>query len=290
MSRIRPFKAAEAWGRAGPEPGSDCARLASAPRRAGPASGARRAVILVVCDLDGTLAPIVSRPDRARVPARTIRLLERAAHAPGIQVAVVSARPLREMRRLLPVRRVLLVGQYGLEGTPAPPAARRERFRKRCRRLVLRLRRAADAVPGAQVEAKGLTAAVHDRAVAPRRRPALRRFLRRIEAGAARREGFVAIPGRRVVDFVPRGFDKGRVVKRLRAALRPAVVFYFGDSAGDDSAFAALNERDFPVRIGRGATRARYRVATPMGVTRFLETVARSRSNASSHKEVASCR
>jgi len=271
VSAVRPFSAPDVW------------------KRARSALDSSRATILVVCDLDGTLAPIVTRPDRARVPARTIRLLNRAARAPRLRVAVLSARPLRDMRRLVPVPGILFVGQYGLEGPLAPTSARRERLRRGCRRLAVKLRRAAESVPGARIESKGLTVAVHDRAVSPRSLPTLRRLVRRIEAGAASREGFITIPGRRVIDFVPRGFDKGRVMKRLRAAFRPGVVFYFGDSPGDDSAFAALSGQDFPVRVGRGATRAKYRVAKLRGVPRFLEALAESRNNASSHKEVAPC-
>src|SRR2546422_779101 len=78
---------------------------------------------LVAFDVDGTLAPIVSRPDGARVPAATLRLLRRAVRLPRVTVAVVSARSVRDLRRMVPVPGIRLAGQYGLEGAVAPAAS-----------------------------------------------------------------------------------------------------------------------------------------------------------------------
>jgi hypothetical protein len=47
---------------------------------------------LVAFDLDGTLAPIVDDPARARIPATTKRLLAALAADRGLVVAIVSAR------------------------------------------------------------------------------------------------------------------------------------------------------------------------------------------------------
>jgi trehalose 6-phosphate synthase/phosphatase len=236
----------------------------------------RNGTLLIGLDLDGTIAPIVARPELARVPARTRRLLVRAARADRVRVVVVSARPLSVLRRLLAARSIGKIGQYGLEGPFAPPAAARVRFRATCREIEGELRRAVSAFPGALVEAKGLTVAVHERAVAPGRLGGLRRAVERV-ARDARRRGFHALPGVRAVDFVPRGFEKGGALRRAVARYRASAVFYFGDSGGDEPAFAALGKSDFPIRVGLGRTRAAYRVRDPRDVTRFLGEVIRHR-------------
>ena len=232
-------------------------------------------------DLDGTLAPIVSRPDLARVPAETLRSIGRAARGWNARIAVVSARPDRDLRKLAPVRSLVRIGQYGLEGPLAPPRSVRMDVRRRCSRLARVLRPLVRSVPGAFLEPKGLTVAVHWRnveGISARRR--LRRSLGGIVRGEARQQRFVPIPGAEVLDFVPRGYDKGRALRALCSRLHAGVVFYFGDSAGDEPAFSALGKGDFPVRVGRSATRARYRVAGIEGVTRFLDAVAASRAQA----------
>jgi trehalose-phosphatase len=241
----------------------------------------RELPLLVVLDLDGTIAPIARRPDLARVPASTLRWIGRAVRGRKTRIAVLSARPGTDLTRLVPVRGVLRIGQYGLDGAFAPPRRVRARLRRRCERVARALRPLVRAVPGALLEAKGMTVAVHGRGVrGPERTRRLRESLLSVASGEAERQGFEPMPGARVVDFVPRGYDKGRALRALVARIRPRAIFYFGDSDGDEPAFSALTKRDFPVRVGRGVTRAPYRVMGIGGVALFLEAVAARRAGA----------
>ena len=234
--------------------------------------------LLIGLDLDGTLAPIVHHPERARVPRRTLRLLERATRARRVRIAVISARPLVVMRGMLPVRGILRVGQYGLEGPLAPPVRERASLRAACAEIARGLNRVAAEFPGAWIERKGLSVAIHDRAVPPSRlRPLHRAVVARV-APVARRRGFRAVPGSRVTDFIPAGFDKGTALRGIARGYGPGAVFYFGDSGGDEPAFRAMRPDDFAVRVGPGPTRARYRVADLRGVTRVLAEVLRLRA------------
>ena len=225
--------------------------------------------LLVAFDVDGTLAPIASRPARARVPHATLEWLAKAAQLPHVRVAVVSARPLLDLRRLVPVADVERIAQYGLEGPLAPSAATRRRFRGAARVIGRRLRLVVAPFRGAFVEQKGLSVAVHHRALSPRRRAALRARLRAVEPEMLA-HGFGTQLGDRVNDFVPVGYDKGRAIRALRARVRPGVTIFFGDSAGDEPAFAALAPADVSVCVGSGPTAARYRVRGPRDVARFL--------------------
>jgi len=235
------------------------------------AARARRPV-LVAFDFDGTLAPIVSHPDRVHVPAATLRYLRRATRLPWLRLAALSARPLRDLARYLPLRGLLRVAQYGLEGDGRLEAARARAIRNGAASLRGRIEPVVGAIPGAWIEDKGLTIAVHLRDVATSRRGALTRALRR---AASRDDGldFDLQRGRHVLDFVPTGYDKGRALRRLRRRVRPAVTFYFGDTMGDEPAFAELGPSDFPVRVGAGPTGARYRVHGPDEVARFLRAL-----------------
>jgi trehalose 6-phosphate phosphatase len=68
----------------------------------------------VLCDVDGTLAPIVERPEDAAVPAQTRELLERLAERYAL-VACVSGRRALDARRLVAVEGITYVGNHGLE-------------------------------------------------------------------------------------------------------------------------------------------------------------------------------
>ena len=235
--------------------------------------------LLIGVDLDGTIAPIEDHPAKARVLPRVLDLLRLGATARRTRVAVVSARPLAAMRRLIPVAGLHRVGQYGLEGRESPLDGRRDAIRAAALRLADEADEAIEGIHGAWVERKGLTVALHNRAVAPARRAALDRVVRRF-LPRARRLGFRPMPGSRVVDFVPAGFDKGAALARIRRAYRPDVTLYVGDSPSDEYAFRILGDRDFPVRVGRGPTGASFRVGGPADVARLLAAVLRWRIRA----------
>ena len=178
------------------------------------------------------------------------------------------------MKRLLPVKGIVCVAQYGLEGPLGPAARERARWKRAAREIERLLEPVEERIPGAWIERKSMTVALHDRRVSPGRMPELKRLLRRA-AREARALGFEPTRGKRVTDFVPRGYDKGKAVRLLRRWLDPGVIVYFGDSEADEPAFAALRPGDVPVRVGLGPTRARYRVRGPADVARFFRELAK---------------
>jgi len=233
--------------------------------------------VLLALDVDGTIAPIVRKLGRARVPAATLRVLDRLTRMRGVTVALVSARSRRVLRRLVPVRRARVAALYGLEGVVAPAVSLRKRWRRGAGRIEAIVRSIADAFPGTVLERKSMAVALHDRGVAPGRFPALRRAIRRA-AAAARPVGFETARGHRVTEFVPRGYDKGRAVSLLRRRYAPDVIVFIGDTEADEAAFAVLRGDDFSVRVGPGRTRAQYRVRGPGDVVRFLRSLISLRS------------
>lgn len=233
--------------------------------------------LLLAFDLDGTLAPIASRPESARVSRTTLALLARAAELPRVRVAIVSARSLRDLRRLVPTARVARIAQYGLEGPLAPRTATRRRLRRAARVIGARLRPLVAPYRGAFIEQKGLSVAVHHRALSARRRASLRRRLLLVER-EVRAHGFGSQLGDRVNDFVPLGYDKGRALDALRARFQPDATIFFGDSAGDEPGFAVLAPADISVRVGPGPTAARFRVRGPRDVARFVRALVAERT------------
>ena len=63
---------------------------------------------------DGTLAPIVSDPAAARMPAATAEILASLTARPGVTLAIVSGRSLSDLRTRVNTR-AILSGNHGLE-------------------------------------------------------------------------------------------------------------------------------------------------------------------------------
>lgn len=187
----------------------------------------------VFLDLDGTLAPIVERPELARplpeVPAVLRGLIERFA-----LVAVVSGRPGDAVRTLLPVEGLEVFGLYGLEAAGPHDPGRMPEVR-------LEAERVAAAVTGAWVEDKGRSVAVHYRQAPDP--PAAAGALAPALAALAAAHGLRLLFGKLVLELAPGETPgKGAVVAERCRALELRACLYVGDDAADLEAFAALDE------------------------------------------------
>ncbi len=192
---------------------------------------------LIVCDYDGTLAPIVADPERA-VPAPGALAALAALRDDGAQVALVSGRPVAYLLRHVDVGGVEIIGQYGLEqAVDGRPVAD-----PRAREFAAAVRAAADDCEAAfadlHVERKGeIAVTVHWREAGG----VESRVIAEIDA-IARRHGLWVHPTRMARELrVPLPVDKGAAVAALVQRHAPRAAVFGGDDRGDLAAFAAID-------------------------------------------------
>lgn len=193
-------------------------------------------------DLDGTLAPIVERPEEARVPERARELVERIAGR-YLSAGVVTGREAAEARRILGLEQLTYIGNHGFEILPPgagepEPAAELEGEAGRAGEFVSGL--ASERLSGAQIriEDKGAIQALHWRGAgeeAEAERIAL-------EIGAeAERAGLSTHRGRKVLELRPPvELDKGAGLESVLRFIPAKAAFYAGDDRTDVDAFTAL--------------------------------------------------
>lgn len=194
----------------------------------------------LITDVDGTISPIVARPEAAGVDPRARRLLEGLVGHLEL-VAALSGRRAAEAAQLVAVPDMVYVGNHGLEwweegGATIVPEARV--FQPAVTETVAWLRRRLH-LPGVLVEDKGITGAVHYRLAADPS-GAREAILEAVENCPSARYLRVA-HGRMVVNILPPiPADKGTAVQELvrRRSLRGAL--YLGDDVTDVDAFRAL--------------------------------------------------
>jgi trehalose-phosphatase len=238
------------------------------------AEAARARHRLLMLDYDGTLAPL--RADRARaVPLpRSAGLLAEVAARPRTGVAVLSGRPIAQLRRLLGPLAVALVGEHGWElqrpggrlvQGPLPPG---------CEAALAAAARAAAARGwGRLLDRKRSGLVLHVRRLAPgRARKAVEECLalwRPLAAGGGLR--LERIDGG--VELRARGRDKGSAALALIAAEpRGVVPVVIGDDATDEDAFDVVRHLGFALRVGATSrpSTATGRLPAPGAVADFL--------------------
>jgi trehalose 6-phosphate phosphatase len=198
------------------------ARLRSEPGRAA-----------VLLDVDGTLAPIVARPELAVVPEEARGEVRRLVGRYAL-VACISGRTGEEAARLVGVEGVVYVGVHGLELAPEA-----ERWRDALRPF------AEQDWPW--LEDKGLTVAFHWRE-APDADEA--RLSLDAVAAQARGAGLEAHWGRKVLELRPPvEADKGTAVRALLTERGLGRALYAGDDTTDLDAFRGLDGLELAVRV-----------------------------------------
>lgn len=199
------------------------ARLAADPTRAA-----------LFFDVDGVLAPIVARPEDARVPDETRAELRRLNERYAL-VACISGRAGVDAERIVGVPELTYVGNHGLELD-----ARATEWRGRLEDFL-------EDVDWPATENKGLTASLHYRSSADE--GAARAVLEDVKA-RAERAGFVARFGRMVLEVLPPlDVHKGTAVTQLLAERSLRRALYAGDDTTDLDGFRALDDLALAVRV-----------------------------------------
>ena len=227
-------------------------------------------VVLVACDYDGTLAPIVVDPDRAYPEARAMTALASLAVLPDTHVAILSGRQVSVLEALSgrPFG-VVLIGSHGAESAGRSPNIEAQ-ARRDLAAVGRRLADLCDEFPGSRLEMKPAGVAFHFRNVDPERQSAAQSEARRIGLDSP---VLVLIEGKKVVEFVGSAMDKGDALVALRDRVQADVVVFIGDDVTDENAFAVLRPVDVGLKVGPQATRARFRVDDQTQVAVILETL-----------------
>jgi trehalose-phosphatase len=225
---------------------------------------------LIGLDVDGVLAPIVERADRAvLVPGMAEVLAELAGVLP---VAIVSGRSVDDLEQRYGFpEQITVVGSHGLETRAGPPLVLDNDERARLDSLIELAETGVEvAGTGAWVEHKPASVVLHTREADPQRAERATTLLLERAPGI---DGAHAKQGHAVVELMCRTTSKAAAIGRLRHHIGAATVVFAGDDHTDEEVFAGLEPSDLSVRVGTGPTKARYRLADPTDVLDWLRLV-----------------
>jgi len=242
----------------------------------------QRPTVALFLDYDGTLTPIVARPEDARLSDAAKQVLEQAARMPGLDTVIVSGRTLADIQALVGINGLTYVANHGFE-IEGPGISYRHEAADAFRIPLETAARELEGleVAGATVERKGATLTYHVRGVADRER---RRAERRAEKIMRRRRLRVVV-GKCVVEGrPPAAWHKGQAVLyalvRRHGADWPSRVrvVYIGDDQTDVDAFGSLKGIGRSIGVGDAgwgpALAADFRLPDPDAVLQLLRWLA----------------
>lgn len=232
--------------------------------------------LLLFLDYDGTLTPIVSRPELALCPSEVKRHLEKLRDLPGVYLAIISGRSLEDVREKVGVLGIIYVGNHGLE--IENPAGRHKKIlvsaRKReLKRITQNLRNSLKEIPRILFEEKGPILSVHYRNVPQKLFTQVPPI---VEAELQQwRDCWKMASGKMVLEIRPKiNFNKGEAVRKILKTLpSPGLLpIYLGDDQTDEDAFRVLKGQGISVFIGPGRppSEADFFLQNPDEVQEFL--------------------
>ena len=221
---------------------------------------------VLIFDFDGTLAPIVSHPEDAKLSSQI------AAHMRTLSrswpVAVVTGRRVENVRAKLGFTPDFLFGNHGAERAGQSVPHHLHENLTACRKFLI-AHRPSLLAHQVIVEDKGLSVALHYRqSDSPLK---TRAWLYELMRSAS--ENIVLSDGHMVLNIVPmHAPDKGDAVQTILQESGAACALVVGDDENDEPAFAGSPKHAVTVRIGspRIRSRARFRLSGQHQVNALL--------------------
>ncbi len=245
----------------------------------------RHTPVIVFLDYDGTLTPIVDRPDLAVLSQAMREALDVVSR--HCLVGIISGRDRQDVTNLVKLNALIYAGSHGFDiACPDRRSLHHEvgaQFASTLDQAEKTLRNVLQRVSGSLVERKKFSIAVHYRLVAPD-------DVSHVEAAVARlMTDFPDLrrsAGKKVFEIQPQvEWDKGKallwLLDRLQEPETNAYPLYIGDDLTDEDAFRALGNRGASIVVENGDrfSSARYALHNPDEVRHFLIQLGQHRAH-----------
>lgn len=246
--------------------------------------------LLIALDFDGTLAPLVNRPEDARLLPELVPVLEQLLQLPATDTALISGRAGDSLAACAEVPRGMrAVGSHGSQwgsiemdkdGTrrfQAAPTELTDRQAELLAKITAELETIASTHPGTHVETKTAGAALHvrqaDTAVGEE-------ALAQAAEGPGSIDGVYALGGKAVLELSVLRTTKGEAIAKLVELTGASACLYAGDDETDEHAFKAMEKLPIDtvsIKVGEGESAANVRLADPGELAEALSLIARER-------------
>jgi trehalose 6-phosphate phosphatase len=243
--------------------------------------------IMLLSDYDGTLTPIVGRPEEAVLSAGVRRKLTDLARKPAYSVGVISGRNLPELRAMVDIDGIYYAGNHGLEiegpgisyVTPAAGTAR-----PMMKELAGQLAAEMANIGGVIIQDKGLSVSVHYRLVAKGEARTVTDIVHRLTTVPCNEGKIRVFSGKKVWEIRPPvHWDKGRAVETIGGEIKKSLrlerllTVFLGDDITDEDAFRVVRRPDgwgIYVGVATASSAAGYYLTSTAEVETFLARLA----------------
>jgi trehalose 6-phosphate phosphatase len=239
--------------------------------------------ILLLADYDGTISPIVGRPEDAVLPLSVRSILSSLAQKSLFSVGVISGRRLAEVKSLVAIDGIYYAGNHGVEiegpglSYVNPAAASVSEIIKD---LAGRLKAELASVPGVIIQEKKYSLSVHYRLAQKDKEKMITETVHRLADPLVGLRKIVLYPMKKLWEARPPiDWNKGKAVefiaRKIKAELKTErlLTIYLGDDTTDEDAFRVVHRpAGWSIYVGEENRKsaAEYFLDSPEEVEEFL--------------------
>ena len=249
--------------------------------------------LLLLSDFDGTLCEIAKKPEQVRLSKKVKLSLKKLKELSDVTLGIISGRPLKDIKKIIGIKKIFYVGNHGLELEYVNKRERRKIFTlsgikktlPTLKKIKDELKKELDSIEGIIVEDKLYTLSVHYRMVKEKDLRRVKRIFQRVMR-SHKISGKVKVTlGKKVFEVRPPvDWHKGKAVIKIKRILnkRNLITIYLGDDITDENAFKVLNRNDISIFVGaKKKSNAKYKIKNADGVKDFLGMLYKLKSNRS---------
>jgi trehalose-phosphatase len=237
--------------------------------------------VALFLDYDGTITPIVKRPDEALLSPESRKVLQKLKNSKNIIISVVTGRSLKDIKKLVGVKDIYYAGSHGMEIALAKrdyilPGARA--VKPLLKTISAEFKDKLKGVKNFKIENKGIVLAFHYRQVDKRH---IRRFhsvFKQVTTAYIRSGMIKSARGKKVLEVRPAiDWDKGKycryLLNKLSSPAKRILPVYIGDDVTDEAAFKALRGSGITIFVKgeKKSSCAEYYLDSPAAVLHFLK-------------------
>jgi len=240
--------------------------------------------VLLLIDFDGTLAPIVEKPELAELPKKTRALIHELAARSNFIIGIISGRALEDLKKKVKIDQVIYAGNHGFE-IEGPDMRYMNPVIDELKPLFRIIKQILSSklglIKGILIEDKGITISIHYRGVDAGKTAEVKKLIESTISGIASRGLIEVTSGKKVYEIKPAvDWDKGKAIRLLMKKFGKGgrnsglIPIYLGDDIADEDAFNIIKRygRGITVHIGEpySDSTAQYFLKSPDEVFCFL--------------------
>lgn len=245
----------------------------------------RKSFIILFLDFDGTISPIVSSPEKAKINPKIKELLKEFSKSSKVSPVIISGRSLEDLQQKIYSKVVSLAANHGLEWVldgKYEHVSLKPQYLHSLKSVKLLAKNLKKLFPKIIIEDKKLSIALHYRSLDNRQTVNLKSQFKEIIKKYTDTNLLEVIYGKKVFDIRPAiSWTKGNLAKLIVSNItankgKNSLIICIGDDETDEDMFKKF-EKEITIRVGKkNDSKSKYYLSSVYEIVKFLQLIMKS--------------